>query len=421
MSKINSVVISGLLIILAGILCNEWTLAKLFTTSGVINSPVSRIIILCFDLIAIAAGFLIIKYKPRNVMVLWATMLIFFVIIEAAYRALDPFPFIYRWERNHSDHGNLLQYDETLGWRGVPGGKEIFATINNAVLLRHNSAGFRDIEHKKENEKKEAIVFLGDSFTWGYEVDFNDMAVNILRKKLPRYEIFNLALNGYGTDQELLTFRKWHANNAIKLVILMCCENDFGDNNAAYRYSKFKPKYELRDGELVLTGVPVPKEDKWDKRTRYEYPAPSLKERLAFLIVKSYFIHDICFRLNNLEADEISKMNSKALMDKEANESSILTNGIIKQLRDDVIERKGHLIVIAIPSLRQFLRDKNYTPYQQNLEEICRQWGIEYLDLFPYFKRNILRSYYRRAMHWNERGHKIAAEAIYSYLNGKGM
>ena len=120
-----------------------------------------------------------------------------------------------------------------LGWSGVPSGIAPFVTPNSKTLLKNNRFGFRDIEHT-EDSGKEAIVFLGDSFTGGYEVNFNEMFVNILRPKLPHYEIFNLSHRGHGTDQQLLTFKHWRYDGPIKLVVLMFSENDFRDNYAAF-------------------------------------------------------------------------------------------------------------------------------------------------------------------------------------------
>ncbi len=136
----------------------------------------------------------------QNIALLFGTLIFCFVVIEIGYRLLDPFPHFSHSERNDVEHGNLSMYDATLGWKGVPGGKAQFVTKNNSVWLANNRQGFRDIEHDHLTEKKPAIVFLGDSFTWGHEVEFEEMFVNRLRDRFSNYEIFNLAHRGYGTD-----------------------------------------------------------------------------------------------------------------------------------------------------------------------------------------------------------------------------
>ena len=137
-----------------------------------------------------------VRTIAQNSALLFGTLLFCFITIEVGYRVLDPFPFISEDEFNVIEHGNLSKYDPTLGWTGVPGGNAEFVTRNNKVWLANNGQGFRDIEHKDSSDKKPAIAFLGDSFTWGFEVEFADMFVNRLRDRLPRYEIFNLSHRG---------------------------------------------------------------------------------------------------------------------------------------------------------------------------------------------------------------------------------
>jgi len=183
--------------------------------------------------------------------------------LEVLYRVLDPFPYFTEEKINSTEYGNLTTFDETLGWKGVANGMGEFVTQNNRVRLTHNRQGNRDVEHEDVSTKKPAIVFLGDSFTWGHEVEFDEMFVNRLRDRLPAYEIFNLAQRGYGTDQELISFRNWADSRQLRLVALVFCENDIEDNNSEFRYDKPKPRYRLKNDALVLTGVPLPRVEAW--------------------------------------------------------------------------------------------------------------------------------------------------------------
>lgn len=333
------------------------------------------------------------------------------LVVEMLYRTIDPFPYIARWEINTNQHGNLSQYDEILGWRGVPNRKERFVTVNRKVWIEHNRAGFRDIEHAKTSDK-EAIVFLGDSFTWGFEVNFDEMFVNILRKRLPNYEIYNLAQRGYGTDQSLLVFKQWEYEGPLKWVLLLFSENDVTDNNSACCYEKFKPKYELQNGQLVLTNVPVPEDENWQKTGVHEDLSVSLAERLKYLVLQSQFLNDTIFRIESL-------FNNDSVLDDTNNnvkDDYLLTTEIIKALNVEVTNRGGALIIVAIPSKKQFLRHGHYKPYQMEVERICKELKIDFLDLSPCFKRTFLRTYYRFGMHWTNRGNEVAANAIYHYL-----
>jgi len=124
--------------------------------------------------------------------------------------------------------------------------------------VQHNRLGHRDIEPERRSAGKPAVVFLGDSFTWGYEVTLEEMFVNRLRGRISTLALFNLAHPGYGTDQSLLTFRHWRDERPLRLVVLMFGENDHLDNNNHIRYGRPKPKFEIVDHRLVLGNVPVP-------------------------------------------------------------------------------------------------------------------------------------------------------------------
>ena len=93
-----------------------------------------------------------------------------------------------------------------------------------------------------------------------------------------------------------------------------------------------------------------------------------------------------------------------------------ITESILRTLRDEVRERGGRLTVVAIPSKLQRMSGSGYVPYQQWLLPICDRLGIDHLDLAPAFTGTLLRTYFRRSMHWNRRGHAIAADAIHAHL-----
>jgi lysophospholipase L1-like esterase len=406
--KIISII--GFIFLLIGIGVNALTLG---ITNGIFHA-----MMFCFNLLFISVGILLIKYHQRilkEIILLFVTLFCLFFIIEGYYRAVDPFPYFGYWEINTTDHGTLSRYDEMLGWSGVPNGKEVFVTMNNRIVLQNNSMGFRDIEH--HGAQKPAIVFLGDSFTWGYEVAFDDMFVNRLREKLPNDEIFNLAHRGYGTDQELLTFKQWPYGDKIKFVILMFSENDFLDNNSKSRYSKEKPKYELVDDSLVLTNVPVANDKNWKTRNNAEKEQPSFNEKLKWLIFRSHFIHDISFRAKNIKKfKETAVLDNKQTPKIAEDDAYVLTKHIIAELKKETEGRNARLIVVATPSKRQFIYKTIHVPYQLRIEKICRDLKIDYLDLSPYFENRYQQLYFRYGMHINKYGNKIIAAAIYDYL-----
>lgn len=357
------------------------------------------------------------RYKmiALNTMLVVASLLFCFVTIEIAYRVLDPFPYFSSFEINHTEHGNLSTYDETLGWKGVSSGEAKFVTDNNEVWLAHNRNGFRDIEHENSSDKRPTIVFLGDSFTWGYEVEFEEMFVNRLRAMLPDYEIFNLAHRGYGTDQEFLTFERWHGKQGVKLVVLMFSENDITDNNSMVRSNKPKPKYKIVENELVLTGVPVPKDEHWTQSARTPVESSFWKASAKKYLIRSHFLHDIHFRYKQFRQRNVNG-NKEIRIGKNNKQDLTLTSRILDELKREVERRGAKLVVGLIPSKREIEKLDDSLPYQIKIAELCQQLDIECLDLAPDFNNTWFRTYYRQGSHWNARGHKIVAEALYDFV-----
>ena len=234
-----------------------------------------------------------ITYSMKRISIFTGMIFLILLMVELGYRILNPYPYFSDDEINATQHGNLSEYDPLLGWKGVPGGKERFITRNNSVIIENNRFGFRDIEHDTSSGKP-AIVFLGDSFGWGYEVEFDEIFVNILREKLMDYEIFNLSNRGYGNDQELLAFENWKYNGPLKYVVLIFTDDDVANNNSSNEYEKPKPKFEIVGDELILTGVPVPKIQEWDKEKKTAQVKDGwrkLKDDIKKFLFKSHFLH----------------------------------------------------------------------------------------------------------------------------------
>src|SRR5262249_54310760 len=66
------------------------------------------------------------------------------------------------------ERGAIYQYDAELGWLGDPNTTKPFA-MQSQHSATHNSAGLRDTELTEDGRPR--ILFLGDSFVWGYGVE----------------------------------------------------------------------------------------------------------------------------------------------------------------------------------------------------------------------------------------------------------
>jgi lysophospholipase L1-like esterase len=132
-------------------------------------------------------------------------------------------------------------------------------TGTRTVSVRNNSLGLRDVEPAPA--RKPTVLFVGDSFVWGYDAEANERFTDLLRAKLPATRIVNAGVPGYGTDQEyLLLARIWNATNPDVVVLMFCTGNDRADNSSNMRNGGYYKPYLPRagDGAWHFAGQPVP-------------------------------------------------------------------------------------------------------------------------------------------------------------------
>ena len=152
----------------------------------------------------------------------------------------------------------LFRHDAELGWAPVPNASSMF-TGTRTVAVRNNSLGLRDVEPTPA--RKPTVLFAGDSFVWGYDVEAEERFTEILRAKLPAARIVNAGVPGYGTDQEyLLLARLWSAVRPDVVVLMFCTGNDRADNSANMRNGGYYKPYLERaaGGGWRFSGQPVP-------------------------------------------------------------------------------------------------------------------------------------------------------------------
>jgi hypothetical protein len=162
--------------------------------------------------------------------------------------------------RSHSGVGEAYQFDPELGWLPVPNAAAQQTTGNRTISVKHNSLGLR--EGELSDIAPHRILFLGDSFTYGYDAEVNERFSDLLQQELPQYGIVNAGVSGYGTDQQFLLMKRlWNDINPKHVVLTFCVDNDRDDNSSSFRYRKYYKPYFVRtpEGEWQVRGYPLPR------------------------------------------------------------------------------------------------------------------------------------------------------------------
>ncbi|MFQ5900924.1 MAG: SGNH/GDSL hydrolase family protein [Thermodesulfobacteriota bacterium] len=112
--------------------------------------------------------------------------------------------------------------------------------------MKINSTGFHDVEHDKKNsDKTQRIVVIGDSFTAAIHVERSKGWTQTLKQRLhkidyPSVDVVNLGLDGTGTNVHLAILKQYLPILRPDVVILAFYKNDIKD---ALSKRKFRECY----------------------------------------------------------------------------------------------------------------------------------------------------------------------------------
>jgi GDSL-like Lipase/Acylhydrolase family len=179
------------------------------------------------------------------------------LLLEGGTRLLGiHFPGITRPEQQH---GGLWTYDRSKGWfhkthalgASPLGGPDEASIRTNALGLRGG-----EVAASKAPGTRRVLV-VGDSYVFGVGVDEEHTLPARLQRMLSTggesWEVLNLGVAGYSTDQEYVLFRELGPRLAPDVVVLVVCDNDFEGNTLDFVYRQYyKPRFKLGpDGDLA--------------------------------------------------------------------------------------------------------------------------------------------------------------------------
>jgi hypothetical protein len=153
----------------------------------------------------------------------------------------------------------IRRHDARLGWVSLPS-LSVPEMWGPGGDLHTNARGFRGREEVDDAVPpgRVRVVCSGDSFAFGDGVGDEQTWCHRLSQLDPRIEAVNLGQSGYGVDQAYLRYRRVASELEIDLHVFSFIGPDLTRAGEASFYGFAKPIFRLEDGELVLSGVPVP-------------------------------------------------------------------------------------------------------------------------------------------------------------------
>jgi len=290
-----------------------------------------------------------------------------------------------------------ITVDTSLGWRPLPGVRKIGDLWGVSRPAVTNTKGWRDAErsYEKPSGMRRAVA-IGDSFTYGVEVDDGERFTDILPDRVARLEVVNLGVPGWGTDQELRLLEteafRYHPD---VIIWTICVFNDLDDIGYERRFSMPKPHYTLEDHQLRLWSADLT----WTDRLR----------------ASSYLVEGVYRRV-------YGPVGARLVPGFTAAYGIDLFDALVRRIASITREHGSQLVVVLAEAPQA--PDPDWTiktlPIASSLERV-RVPTLDARTLFGARSADPARLLYARFGHWNARGHAIVAEGIQELLAQIGI
>lgn len=382
------------------------------------------------------------KKNLANSLIILGTIFIFFLILDIALSIFSPSKI--RIQPYHE------KYDSTLGWVNKPlknEGVHFEFAKNRFFHVTHNSLGLRGPETSyKKPEGIRRILFVGDSYFWGYGVSDDEVLTRVLQQHVPSsIEVLNGGTTGYGTDQELLWLKVEGLKYKPDIVIFsFSAANDLDEIATSVSYYSPKPIFMLDNEEFVLKNVPVPRTLETDRKT-FGNPRTLFGKAKKFLRHNTHFYPFITGRLNanpairhflinvGLGEEYTTIIGNIPVLKNPPDKLWGIALSLIKEGRK-IAEDSGAKFVLAfIPEKETALTDNMTMPDAQRktcvrndelsslFREFTKKEKISYIDFLPIAREHLRigASLYNTEPtdhHWNASGHRFAAHEILTLL-----
>jgi len=343
----------------------------------------------------------------------------------------------------------LWTYDDVTGSRLYAGASGVFETEGRSYVTV-SSAGLRDREHavaKPANTVR--IAVLGDSMAEALQVPQEKGFASLLESSLKgckawggrEVEVINFGVSGYGTAQELLTFRhRARAYSPDITVLSFYAGNDIANNSRALEPNKLRPFFVVKDGKLEL-------DDGFLRDPEYHAFKSTFELRSMLFGLRTF---QLARRVKNIaqqwwearggpprtdtiepgESDKIFFPPSTAAW----KDAWDVTGRLMVQLRDEVAAAGGHLVVVSLPvaieaypdaeSRARFMKKLGVSDLwhaDRWLRDLAERENLDAITLGQRFQsyadthHEYLYGFKNVRMgtgHLNENGHRLVAEAL---------
>lgn len=252
-------------------------------------------------------------------------------------------------------------------------------TVREGVHIQINGSGFRDHEFPDTGSATgRRVVLLGDSVAWGWGVSMQEafpqqleVALSALARleREPEPVVFNLAVDGYSTSQELWLLRLRGLEMVPDLVVLSYVLNDAAES---------------QDGGLARYF-----DDRWQLVRLFD----SARERLRETQLREPQPKDYFQRIYRLNVERTAAHFEEF---------------------GRISKRSGVPILVAPMPVLQFepSQDYRWTDIHRSIAALCEANGLLFVDLFDAFDGRTSSDYALDVLHPNVEGHALITQTL---------
>ncbi len=203
-------------------------------------------------------------FKSVSIFLIVSLALFFlvFILVEGVFRVVG-IPYKNGYTPNEN---SFAMFDPELGWSYIPNESTIHEVgggkIKKPVHFERNGIRVPDSEFQFDSLKP-SVLFIGGSFTMGHGLSYEESFVGKFDALDEiKYQVVNMGVQGYGSDQALLALKR-HMNKFNAKIVVYTFIEDHILRNGNYdrrmliptaRFLGTKPKFELNSSKEIYLG-----------------------------------------------------------------------------------------------------------------------------------------------------------------------
>ena len=333
--------------------------------------------------------------KPRNIafgiLAVIITMLIFFAILELTLRLVT--------DKKVKVNPVILRYSDNkeLIYELTPN-----AAIYNSVNITINSKGTRDYEYsfvKQANTTR--IAVLGDSIAFGMGLNITDSFPKVLENRLNensdgKFQVINFGVPGYGTKEELEMLKAKALKFDPDIIIISYALNDPEISTSLQSYFSQNPRNGTRICRIHSIGIPI---------------SCGSRDFIDSLAISDFVYSKLLNIKDNFQGDYFTRVHKDEKLWGNAADS-------FNEIRKISDKNDIKVIMVIFPVLYD-LDDYKWEWVHEMVRNESDKNGFIFIDLleaYSKYEAEELRASKDDLLHPNKKGHEIAAEEIYEFL-----